>query len=136
MATISFEHAEEARDALREIVSYSGSDTLSDPRAMSNLLKDLLPDDPRTARLFVAADRQRPALLRAGGGQPQVQLALTRRQLLPRRGLQQLHLRLVMRRAQMPDIPRTPRCEEYTICTAVAPDAVLTVRTYGDTSQL
>jgi hypothetical protein len=24
-----------------------------------------------------------------------------------------------------------PRCEEYTICTAVAPDAVFTVRTYG-----
>jgi hypothetical protein len=26
---------------------------------------------------------------------------------------------------------REPRCEEYTICTAVAPDAVFTVRTYG-----
>jgi hypothetical protein len=28
-------------------------------------------------------------------------------------------------------ISREPRCEEYTICTAVAPDAVFTVRTYG-----
>jgi hypothetical protein len=28
------------------------------------------------------------------------------------------------------DLPR-PRCEEYTICTAVAPDAVFTARTYG-----
>ncbi len=26
---------------------------------------------------------------------------------------------------------RDPRCEEYTIWTAVAPDAVFTVRTYG-----
>ncbi len=28
-------------------------------------------------------------------------------------------------------ISRDPRCEKYTTCTAVAPDAVLTVRTYG-----
>ena len=26
---------------------------------------------------------------------------------------------------------REPWCEDHTICTAVAPDAVLTVRTYG-----
>jgi hypothetical protein len=26
---------------------------------------------------------------------------------------------------------RDPRCEEHTICTAVTPNAVLTVRTYG-----
>jgi hypothetical protein len=31
---------------------------------------------------------------------------------------------------------RDPRREECTICTAVAPEAVFTVRTYGDTSQL
>jgi hypothetical protein len=30
------------------------------------------------------------------------------------------------------DLPR-PRREEYTICTAVAPEDVFTVRTYGDT---
>jgi hypothetical protein len=30
----------------------------------------------------------------------------------------------------MCSISRDPRCEEYPICTAVAPDAVLTVRTY------
>ena len=29
---------------------------------------------------------------------------------------------------------RDLRREEYTICTAVAPDAVFTVRTYGDTA--
>jgi hypothetical protein len=34
-----------------------------------------------------------------------------------------------MSRADVPDIPRPPT-EEYTICTAVAPDAVFTVRTY------
>ena len=31
----------------------------------------------------------------------------------------------------MPSTSRDPRWEEYTICTAVAPDAVLTVRTDG-----
>ncbi len=31
----------------------------------------------------------------------------------------------------MCSISRDPRCQEYTICTAVAPDAVFTVRTYG-----
>ena len=30
-------------------------------------------------------------------------------------------------------ISREPRREEYTICTAVAPEDVFTVRTYGDT---
>ena len=33
-------------------------------------------------------------------------------------------------------ISRDLRREEYTICTAVAPDDVFTVRTYGDTRQL
>ena len=31
---------------------------------------------------------------------------------------------------------RDPRREEYTICTAVAPDAVFTVRTYGHPARL
>ena len=31
----------------------------------------------------------------------------------------------------MCSISRDPRCEECTICTAVAPDAVFTVRRYG-----
>jgi hypothetical protein len=31
----------------------------------------------------------------------------------------------------MCSISREPRCDEYTICKAVAPDAVFTVRTYG-----
>lgn len=31
---------------------------------------------------------------------------------------------------------RDPRRDEYTICTAVAPDAVFTVRTYGETGPL
>jgi len=34
----------------------------------------------------------------------------------------------------MCSISRDPRRDEYTICTAVAPDAVLTVRRYGDTT--
>jgi hypothetical protein len=33
-------------------------------------------------------------------------------------------------------ISRDPCWEEYTICTAIAPDAVFTVRTYGDTASL
>jgi hypothetical protein len=33
----------------------------------------------------------------------------------------------------MCSMSRAPRREECTICIAVAPDAVLTVRTYGDT---
>ena len=34
----------------------------------------------------------------------------------------------------MCSISRDPRREEYTTCTAVAPDPVFTVRTYGDTT--
>ena len=34
----------------------------------------------------------------------------------------------------MCSMSRDPRRDECTICTAVAPDAVFTVRTYGDTS--
>jgi hypothetical protein len=36
----------------------------------------------------------------------------------------------------MCSMSRDPRREECTICTARAPDAVLTVRTYGDTGPL
>ncbi len=34
----------------------------------------------------------------------------------------------------MCSMSRDPRREEYTICNALAPEAVFTVRTYGDTS--
>jgi len=36
----------------------------------------------------------------------------------------------------MCSISRDPGCEECTICTVIAPDAVFTVRRYGDTGQL
>ena len=74
-------------------------------------------------------DRQRPAraLRRL---QAQVKLTLPGRQPLPRRSLQQFQLHVIVSRADVLDIPR-PAWKEYTICTAVAPDAVLTVRTYG-----
>ena len=49
-------------------------------------------------------DRQRPA--RRAGVQAQVQLALPGRQPLPRGRFQQLQLRVVMRRAEVLDIPR------------------------------
>ncbi len=53
MAAISFEHADEARAALRAIVSdpAHGPDALGNPQATANLLQDLLqdllPDAPR-----------------------------------------------------------------------------------------
>jgi hypothetical protein len=65
---------------------------------------------------------------RTARGQAEVELALPGGQPPPGRGLQRLHLGLVARRAQMLDAPR-PSTREYTICTAVAPDAVRTVRT-------
>jgi len=48
-AAISFEHADEARAALRAIVSdpAHGPDALGNPQATANLLQDLLPDAPR-----------------------------------------------------------------------------------------
>jgi hypothetical protein len=73
-------------------------------------------------------DRQRAA--RRPHAQAQVEFALASCQPLPRRGLQQFQLGTGVRRPEVLDIPR-PRCEECTICTAVAPDAVFTVRTYG-----
>src|SRR5215471_5726084 len=55
MAAMPFEHAEEARQALRAIVAEHGAEVLSSPSALSNLLSDLLPDAPRVARILVAA---------------------------------------------------------------------------------
>src|SRR5215472_18276050 len=55
MANDPFEHAEQARLALRTIVAEHGPDMLSRPRALANLLSDLLPDAPRIARILVAA---------------------------------------------------------------------------------
>jgi hypothetical protein len=55
MAAAPFEHAEQARLALRTIVAEHGLDVLSRPRALANLLADLLPDAPRIARILVAA---------------------------------------------------------------------------------
>jgi hypothetical protein len=59
-------------------------------------------------------------------------LALPCRQPLPRDSLQQLQLDVVVRRADVLDVAR-PRRHECTISTARAPEAVFTVRTYGDT---
>ena len=82
-------------------------------------------------------DRQRPAARTppAGPGalQAQVELALPGGQPLPRRGFQQLHSASSCADPRC-SMSRDPRREECTICTAVAPDAVFTVRTYGDTS--
>lgn len=55
MAAMPFEHAEEARQALRAVVAEHGPEVLSSPGALSNLLSDLLPDAPRVARILVAA---------------------------------------------------------------------------------
>jgi hypothetical protein len=52
-----FEHAAEARAALRSITSDQASDTrnLPDPRTAANLLQDLLADAPRECSILVAA---------------------------------------------------------------------------------
>lgn len=57
MTAWSVEHGADARAALHAIVSdpEHGPDALSDPRTMSNLLQDLLPDAVREAGLLVAA---------------------------------------------------------------------------------
>ncbi|HET9896300.1 MAG TPA: FHA domain-containing protein [Streptosporangiaceae bacterium] len=57
----ALEHAEQARLALRTIVAEHGPGTLTDPRTLSNLLADLLPDAPRIARILVAAAQDRIA---------------------------------------------------------------------------
>jgi len=61
MAAAPAEHSSEVRAALREIVAEHGPAALSDPAVMSNLLKDLLPDAPRIARMLVAAAEDRLA---------------------------------------------------------------------------
>lgn len=63
MAAASFEHASEARTALRAIVSDPGHGlaTLDNPQAMANLLQDLLPDAPREAGILTAAAGRRVA---------------------------------------------------------------------------
>jgi hypothetical protein len=50
------------------------------------------------------------------------------------RGLQHLQFPLIMRRAHV-NHPPPPARFEYTICTAVAPDAVFTVRTYATAAE-
>ena len=67
MAGTSFKHAEEARAALRAIVSDPayGADALASPQTMANLLQDFLPDAPRESGLPVAAaSAGLPAMLR------------------------------------------------------------------------
>ncbi len=53
------ERPDEVRAALRAIVAEYGPDALSRPATVSNLLKDLLPDAPRVARMLVAAAEDR-----------------------------------------------------------------------------
>lgn len=55
MAAAPFEHADQARLALRTIVAEHGPQVLSRPGMLSNLLADLMPDAPRIARILVAA---------------------------------------------------------------------------------
>ena len=55
MAVVPFEHADEASAALREIVAEYGPEALSRPATVANLLKDLLPDTPKVARIVIAA---------------------------------------------------------------------------------
>ena len=74
-------------------------------------------------------DRQRPALAhRRSRGQDSGRPA--RRPGAAADGLEELQFGVVVREP-MCSISRDPRREEYTICTALAPDAVFTVRTYG-----
>jgi len=65
MAGIPSEHASDVREALRSVASDPdlGPTTLSDAAAMSNLLKDLLPDAPREKNLLVAAAESRLAAI-------------------------------------------------------------------------
>jgi hypothetical protein len=57
MASASWEHQNEAREALRFIVSDPGygAPALSNPATMASLLKDLLPDAPREKSVLIAA---------------------------------------------------------------------------------
>ena len=73
-------------------------------------------------------DRQRPS--RRPCRQPQVKLTLTRRQALRATAFSNSTSAPLWADPRC-SISRDPRREEYTICTAVAPDDVFTVRTYG-----
>lgn len=55
MAAAPLEHGDQARLALRTIVTEHGPQMLSRPGMLSNLLADLMPDAPRIARILVAA---------------------------------------------------------------------------------
>jgi hypothetical protein len=65
MAGIPSEHARDVREALHSVAfdPELGPATLSDAAAMSNLLKDLLPDAPREKNLLVAAAESRLAAI-------------------------------------------------------------------------
>jgi hypothetical protein len=65
MAGIPSEHARDVREALRSVASDPdlGPATLSDAAALSNLLKDLLPDAPREKNLLVSAAEARLAAM-------------------------------------------------------------------------
>jgi hypothetical protein len=58
MAADTSQPAEQTRLALRTVVAEHGPETLSSPRALSNLLADLLPDSPRIVRILVAAAQE------------------------------------------------------------------------------
>jgi hypothetical protein len=96
----------------------------------------------------VSPTQRLPQVLRTGGHdfqrrtladprplKPQVKALLTRSQTLSRCGFEHLQLDLVVSRAEPRcSIWRDPRREDHTICTAVAPEAVFTVRTYATTA--
>jgi hypothetical protein len=65
MASAYFEHSDEARSALRAIVSdpAHGPDSLDDGQIVANLLEDLLPDAPREAGILTSAARKRVAAM-------------------------------------------------------------------------
>jgi hypothetical protein len=76
------------------------------------------------------ADLQRATRTACLAIQAEIELTLTGSQTLLRHSLDDLNLRIIVRRP-MCSMSREPRREEYTICTAVAPEAVFTVRTYA-----
>jgi hypothetical protein len=61
MAANQFEHADQARLALRTVVAEHGPKVLSDPRTLANLLSDLLPESPRITKIMVAAAQDKIA---------------------------------------------------------------------------
>src|SRR5215813_7227237 len=61
MAVTPFEHAGQARLALRAVVAEHGPELLSRPRELANLLADLLPEAPRIARVLVTAAQDQVA---------------------------------------------------------------------------